>query len=198
MSGHLRLFLAPALLLVLAGVVPSRVEPHAMIPDSSPAQALASGWQPEPQPAITAAEGQHDLVYRRPLIEVEPLHVTPPQRKQVRSYGPVPALTGAILLTGGKYIGVPYVHGGTTSSGFDCSGFVQKVYAENGITIPRTTSGIRNAGTVTTTPKPGDIMYWSAGHVALYVAPGWRLDANRPGSTVQIRPSYGNPIYLTF
>jgi cell wall-associated NlpC family hydrolase len=107
-------------------------------------------------------------------------------------------LTGAILLTGGKYIGVPYVHGGTTSSGFDCSGFVQKVYAENGITIPRTTSGIRNAGTVTTTPKPGDIMYWSAGHVALYVAPGWRLDANRPGSTVQIRPSYGNPIYLTF
>lgn len=42
-----------------------------------------------------------------------------------------------IIATGKKYIGVPYVFGGTTPKGFDCSGFLQYVFKENGFLIPR-------------------------------------------------------------
>ncbi|WP_077215002.1 S-layer homology domain-containing protein [Bacillus dakarensis] len=46
-----------------------------------------------------------------------------------------------------KYIGVPYKYGGTTASGFDCSGYINVVYKELGINLPRTTKGIATAGT---------------------------------------------------
>ena len=42
-----------------------------------------------------------------------------------------------IIATGKKYIGVPYVFGGTTPKGFDCSGFLQYVFKENGFIVPR-------------------------------------------------------------
>lgn len=58
-------------------------------------------------------------------------------------------LTNNILNTAKKYTNprVPYVYGGSTPSGFDCSGFAQYVYKQNGISIPRTTSQQANFGT---------------------------------------------------
>lgn len=46
-----------------------------------------------------------------------------------------------------KYIGVPYKYGGTSVSGFDCSGYINVVYKELGINLPRTTKGLATAGT---------------------------------------------------
>jgi cell wall-associated NlpC family hydrolase len=46
-----------------------------------------------------------------------------------------------VINTGKTLIGTPYVWGGCTPGGFDCSGFIQYIFAQNGIVLPRTTTG---------------------------------------------------------
>ena len=58
------------------------------------------------------------------------------------------------------HIGTPYVWGGTTPSGFDCSGFVQYVFAQQGISIPRTVATQWNAATAVSQPSVGDIVFF--------------------------------------
>ena len=70
-----------------------------------------------------------------------------------------------------KYLGVPYVWGGTTPAGFDCSGLVQYVFAQNGISLPRTTydqiAVVQQVSLVAL--QPGDLVFWGGAspyHVA--------------------------------
>ncbi|MBT2535222.1 C40 family peptidase [Arthrobacter sp. ISL-69] len=82
----------------------------------------------------------------------------------------------AIAYTG---IGSPYVWGGTTPSGWDCSGFTQWVYAQAGISIPRTNAW--NAMKPTATPAPGDLVMQNGGaHVGIYVGNGMMISALNP------------------
>jgi len=76
-------------------------------------------------------------------------------------------------------IGNPYVWGGTTPSGWDCSGFTQWVYAQAGISIPRVNAW--NAMTPTSTPAPGDLVMQNGGaHVGIYVGNGMMISALNP------------------
>ena len=63
-----------------------------------------------------------------------------------------------------KYIGTPYVWGGTTPDGFDCSGFTQYVFAKVGISLPRVTYAQEFSGTVISIneAKAGDLLFWVA------------------------------------
>jgi cell wall-associated NlpC family hydrolase len=78
------------------------------------------------------------------------------------------------------YRGVPYVWGGTSPrSGFDCSGFVQYVYATVGIRIPRTADAQFAAGRFVPSgnPEPGDLVFfqtydYGASHVGIYIGGG--------------------------
>ncbi|MET3935858.1 cell wall-associated NlpC family hydrolase [Arthrobacter sp. OAP107] len=82
----------------------------------------------------------------------------------------------AIAYTG---IGHPYVWGGTTPSGWDCSGFTQWVYAQAGISIPRVNAW--NAMKPTSTPAPGDLVMQNGGaHVGIYVGNGMMISALNP------------------
>ncbi|PUB32105.1 cell wall-associated NlpC family hydrolase [Promicromonospora sp. AC04] len=85
-----------------------------------------------------------------------------------------------------RYLGVPYVWGGTTPSGFDCSGFTSYVYAQVGIDLPRTSSAQRYAGTVVpwSEAQPGD-MIWTPGHIAIYAGDGMQIEAPVPGKSVR-------------
>ena len=82
----------------------------------------------------------------------------------------------AIAYTG---IGRPYVWGGTTPNGWDCSGFTQWVYAQAGISIPRVNAW--NAMTPTSNPQPGDLVMQNGGaHVGIYVGNGMMISALNP------------------
>ncbi|MBO0609131.1 C40 family peptidase [Myceligenerans salitolerans] len=111
---------------------------------------------------------------------------------------PASAAGSAVLEVAMRYLGVPYVWGGSTPSGFDCSGFTSYVYAQVGVSLPRTSSEQRYAGTEVpfSQAQPGDLL-WSPGHIAIYAGDGMQIEAPVPGKTVRYTQIWqSNPIVL--
>ena len=108
---------------------------------------------------------------------------------------PVSANGAGVVAYASQFQGVPYVYGGTTPSGFDCSGFTQYVYSKFGISLPRIDYQQRvwaqAHGTKVSDPQPGDLM-WRSGHVGIYVGNGLMIHAPRPGKSVSIVPVYAS------
>jgi len=87
-----------------------------------------------------------------------------------------------IVQTSFQYIGVPYVFGGTTPSGFDCSGFVRYVYANAGISLPRAADEQFESGYAVSNLQPGDLVFFStytygASHSGIYLGNGKFISA---------------------
>jgi cell wall-associated NlpC family hydrolase len=101
-----------------------------------------------------------------------------------------------------KYIGVPYVWGGTNpATGMDCSGFTQRVFKDLGIEIPRVVSDQMRQGTPVASlaeAKPGDLLVSFGGdHISIYLGNGKAIDAPVPGKTIQIRDAWEQHSNLT-
>ena len=97
----------------------------------------------------------------------------------------------SVLAYAKNYLGVPYVYGGTTPSGFDCSGFVKYVYANFGINLPRVTYDQMNVGVPVSCDnlQVGDLLFFrGGGHVGIYAGNGTYIHAPRTGRTVSIDP----------
>ncbi len=86
-----------------------------------------------------------------------------------------------------RYLGVPYVWGGSSPAGFDCSGLVMYVYAQLGISLPHYTVAQWNATLPISSPEPGDLVFFNGlGHVGIYIGGGRFVDAPHTGSVVRI------------
>lgn len=94
-----------------------------------------------------------------------------------------------------QFLGVPYVWGGTTPAGFDCSGFTSYVYLNAaGINITRTTYSQINQGVPVAygDMQPGDLVFtYNADHVGIYVGGGSYIHAPQPGDVVKVSPVHG-------
>lgn len=105
----------------------------------------------------------------------------------------------AILKEAEKYVGYPYIWGGSSpSTSFDCSGFVSYVYNQCGWSFGRLgAQGLYNISTRTSNPKPGDLVFFTGtydtpgiSHVGIYVGDGWMLHCGDPISYANLNTSY--------
>ncbi|PLS44004.1 hypothetical protein CYV25_10305 [Carnobacterium maltaromaticum] len=109
-------------------------------------------------------------------------NVTPPANKPDPTPIPDPPATGGgtswsnLQPIAESLIGIPYQWGGTTTSGFDCSGFTQYVFAKAGVSIPRVASAQYSASQKVSNPRAGDLVFFSQpgsggviDHVGIYV-----------------------------
>jgi peptidoglycan hydrolase-like protein with peptidoglycan-binding domain len=113
--------------------------------------------------------------------------------------------TNGILSTAKGLIGVPYVWGGTTPSGFDCSGYTGYVFAKNGITLPRNSGDQYRTGTPVAYSSliPGDLVFFSlngsgtVSHVGIYIGGGEFINATTgKGVTISSFTSYWTNAYV--
>ena len=92
-----------------------------------------------------------------------------------------------------QYVGVPYVYGGASPAGFDCSGFTQYVYAQFGVSLPHSSSRQGSGGTAiaASAALPGDLVIMDGGgHVGIYLGGNMMIDAPRAGESVSVRAIY--------
>ena len=100
-----------------------------------------------------------------------------------------PSQYGGVVGIAMQYLGVPYVWGGASPSGFDCSGFVQYVYAQVGVSLPHHAADQWNYGTPISQDQlePGDLVFFDGlGHVGIYIGGGQFIHAPHTGDVVKI------------
>jgi len=107
------------------------------------------------------------------------------------SYNPPPAgtLGQQAAAIAQQYLGVPYVWGGASPSGFDCSGLVVYVYGRLGVSLPHYTVSLWNSGAHVSRDQlaPGDLVFfYSLDHVGIYLGGGLFIHAPHTGTVVQI------------
>ena len=101
----------------------------------------------------------------------------------------------AIVNVAYGYLGIPYVWGGTTTAGFDCSGMVQAAHAAVGISLPRVSEAQGACGQPVGSMAealPGDIVCYGY-HVGIYIGGGQMIHAPEPGDVVKVSSVYGSP-----
>ena len=119
-----------------------------------------------------------------------------PSRSPSRTTWPVSTTSASgaarrVVPTAEQYIGVPYVYGGSSPRGFDCSGFVQYVYAQNGVDLPRTSRQMAGSGVAVSTRAlvVGDLLLFQQGgrisHVAIYAGNARFIHSSSSGHGVR-------------
>jgi peptidoglycan DL-endopeptidase CwlO len=112
-------------------------------------------------------------------------------------YVPPPTQYSGVVGIAMQYLGVPYVWGGSTPSGFDCSGFTSYVYAQVGISLPHYTGAQYQMGVPVPSDQlePGDLVFFDGlGHVGIYIGGGEFIHAPHTGTVVSI-DSLSEPWY---
>lgn len=93
-----------------------------------------------------------------------------------------------------SYLGVPYVFGGEDRSGMDCSGLVQRVFADLGIEVPRVVKDQADVGVEVPSladAQPGDLLVTKdEGHIVIYAGDGMVIHAPKPGEVVELRSNW--------
>ena len=100
-----------------------------------------------------------------------------------------PSRYGGVVGIAMSYLGVPYVWGGASPSGFDCSGLVMYVYAQVGVSLPHYTGGQWSYGVPVSRSdlQPGDLVFFDGlGHVGIYIGGGQFIHAPETGDVVKV------------
>ena len=139
-----------------------------------------------------AAQAQARL---RATQQAQPAQVTAAQAvRQVdpleEAIAPAPAARyGGVVGIAMQYLGVPYVWGGASPSGFDCSGFSMYVFAQMGVSLPHHAASQYGMGTPVSRDQlePGDLVFFNGlGHMGIYIGGGQFIHAPHTGDVVKI------------
>jgi peptidoglycan DL-endopeptidase CwlO len=149
-------------------------------------EAAAQAVQPQPTAVLPAPPTQppppppeQTTTTAAPAPATVPAPTPPPQ----------PTTHAGAASIAARYLGVPYVWGGASPGGFDCSGLVMYVYAQLGVSLPHYTVSQWNATAPipTSALAPGDLVFFDGlGHVGIYIGNGQFIHAPHTGTVVQI------------
>ena len=136
--------------------------------------------KPKPKPKVSAVA--------QAIQSRSDSSTSPASRSSTRYSNPAQSSSEVVNIARGL-LGIPYVYGGESPSGFDCSGFTMYVFGKAGISIPRTASAQQNAATPVSDPKPGDLVFFGspAWHVGIYTGNGMMIDSPRSGKSTSER-----------
>ncbi|QIK52020.1 hypothetical protein G7058_08255 [Jeotgalibaca porci] len=144
-------------------------------------------------PAVTAPQQSAPTETVAQAPATTPESTPAPTPAPAPAPAPAPSHSGDLIGEAYKYLGVPYVWGGKTPAGFDCSGFTSYVFRQAyGMEIGSWTGAQENLGTKISVSQaqPGDLLFWgSAGstyHVAIYLGGGSYIHAPYEGRTVEV------------
>lgn len=148
-------------------------------PAKSPAKTQAKAAT-KAAPAVPAMAAPKALATAAPAAPAKPAPTAPANASAKASSGHAKVIGVAKDLTG-----VPYVWGGTSTNGFDCSGYTQEVFSRVGVDLPRTAAQQQAAVKKVSKPKAGDLVFFGqpAHHVGIYAGDGHMYDAPRAGKT---------------
>ncbi|GCD12120.1 C40 family peptidase [Clostridium tagluense] len=146
---------------------------------------LATDQAAEARQANEARQAAADKIANAALSAVNPAPSVTPSR------GGSTFSSNSLLAYASNFLGVNYVWGGTSPSGFDCSGFTQYVFAHFGVDIPRVSEDQQNVGTLISRDnlQPGDLVFFGtpAHHVGIYVGNGDMINAPHSGAVIRIQ-----------
>lgn len=134
--------------------------------------------------------------YTAPAKPVQAVENVTYASQKVTPPAPAPSKSQKAVGFAHSRIGTPYVYGGTTDSGYDCSGFVQAAYRDAGVNIPRTTyeQAVYGRSVSRAELQPGDLIFYGNGgpstsyHVAMYVGNGQVIHSPQSGDRVKKAP----------
>jgi len=150
-------------------------------------RAAAAAARARLQAEIAARKAAEQAAAAQPPQSSSAPTLTPPPPVSVPTGGGAGAGHAAAASIALRYLGVPYVYGGASPSGFDCSGLVMYVYAQLGISLPHYTVAQWNATQPVSSPAPGDLVFFNGlGHVGIYLGGGRFVNAPHTGSVVRI------------
>ncbi len=165
-----------------------------------PSQTTGISTQTSPVSASSASTSNSPALLSWPVATttgtVSPSSTSPVSTPS--NYGSQVSFGQSVIADAEKYLGVPYLWGGTSpKTGFDCSGFTQHVFSDLGVAIPRTAAEQSQIGTPVPSlgqAQPGDLVFYGspAYHVGIYIGNGQMIDAPTTGQTVSIT-NVGNP-----
>ena len=134
---------------------------------------------------LAAPAGQADAVAPLRGLELKsPSHFVLPA-KPVRL-----TLTQRAVRIARKQLGVPYVYGGASPSGFDCSGLVSWIYGRLGLSLPHNAAALFHVGRPVSRSRmqPGDLVFFTGlGHVGMYIGRNRMIHAPQSGRTVEVQ-----------